>query len=92
MNEEEKKANCFTSVRDEKGFPLKGKLVARSGIPLSPSPPKRISAPSEGADIRFFGDEVGFEGYFKKRTISLFENPGSGEVRQKSDGGGPCFS
>jgi hypothetical protein len=35
MNEEEKKANCFAFEWDENGFPLKGKSVARSGIPLS---------------------------------------------------------
>jgi hypothetical protein len=33
---EEEKANCFAFGRDENGFPLKGKSVARRGIPPSP--------------------------------------------------------
>jgi hypothetical protein len=37
VNVGEKEANCFASGRDEKGFFLEGKSLARRGIPLSHS-------------------------------------------------------
>jgi phosphatidylserine decarboxylase len=50
VNAGEKEANCFASGRDEKGFFLEGKSLARRGIPLSPHR-KKIGTPEWGLDF-----------------------------------------